>query len=212
MASSVADVCNLALSRVGVRARIGSLSDATTEAEACAVVWEEKLRQALAAHPWRFAARRDAPAYLTELDEDEEEVPRTVDGWAYLFALPSDCLAARAVYPDTRTPRAEERVPFSEELADVDGVLTRVLLCDREEPVLLYTALVEDVTLFPPLFVDALAWALAEELALSVAVSIPLSERARARFELALARARAADLRSQQEDPEPEPAHLAARR
>ena len=76
------DICNRALSRLGTRATIAALSENSTEARTAAI-WYATTRDALLrAADWNFARRRVA---LAELG-----TPPT--GWAFRYALPTDCL------------------------------------------------------------------------------------------------------------------------
>ncbi len=56
--SSVVDICNRALSKAHVSARIGSLDAKTTEARQCKLHYATCRDDALSLHPWSFARKR----------------------------------------------------------------------------------------------------------------------------------------------------------
>lgn len=76
---------------------------------------------------------------------------------------------------------------------------------------LVYTARVTDVTKFPSLFVDALAWKLAVDLALSQAAKPQLATSIRQQAEEAFASAAAAQRDGRQPDPRPASSFVAVR-
>lgn len=200
MTISAAQVCNIALARVGQRQFIESLTELSTEAQVCKVLYEPTRDAVLAAFPWPFATKRGE---LTVLDG----ISRS--GWEKVYALPNDCLAVQRLYPGSRNPTADARSPYALEHDDVSGL--RVLLADLEDAELIYTARVQAVALYPPLFVDALAWRMAMELALALAVKPTLAASMAQGFERAMARAAAAELRQSQEDAPPDSEFIRAR-
>lgn len=208
MATSEAQICNKALARLGIKSFIEDLSDdGTEEAEACNVFYEDTRDACLAAFPWPFATLRKA---LAEVDYTTEPAR---DGWDKIFKLPDGCLAPRYIREAGDTLRAfreDDKIPFVIEKASVDD--SQVLLCDLETPVLFYTARVEDVTKFPPLFVDAFSWLLAQELAMPLTVKPDRLTLAQKMYTMKINEARAMSFNGQQEDPQPETESIAARR
>ena len=83
-------------------------------------------------------------------------------GWRGLFALPSDCQRVISVRPSTvqRAPWPQNP-PFAVERFDGSPAL----FTDCPTPVIQYIMAEPGVGSFPPLFVDALAWHLAQALA-----------------------------------------------
>lgn len=200
------DICNLALLRIGHTQRISSLNAASIEAQTCKALLQPAIDANLAACDWRFAAKRAALAAL--------EGPELL-GWHRVFALPTDCLAVRSIdplsgsasaapysIPNVPLPgvyasqlygagygreeqTAAQRIPYAVEALD-DG--TTVLACDLESPTLRYTARVGPAV-FPPLFIQALVWHLAGELALAIPKKEGLSQRCFAMWERAFDKA-----------------------
>lgn len=154
MASEVS-ICNLALTRVGEAGSITSIKppEGSVHAKVCAVLYPVSVGILLEAHDWRFATRRAA---LTEIQTKE------LHGWRGLFALPSDCQRVISVRPS-----AIRRAPWPQNPLFVverfDG--SPALYTDCPTPVVQYIMAEPGVGSFPPLFVDALAWHLAQALA-----------------------------------------------
>lgn len=200
MALSEEEICNRALLRIGQRQTIDSLDEETVQAQACKALYADTRDALLEAVPWPFATKRAALAVLANNQRS---------GWEYVYALPADCLAPRYIYPDKRMPAREEKIPF--QLEHDPATQKTVLLTDKADAELIYTRRLETVALFPAVFVDALAWALAADLALSLAVKPQVAAAMQQKAELALRRAAAAAFMQQQPDVLPEAEHIRAR-
>lgn len=201
MPSTEAELCNIALGRIGQRQYIDALTEATTEAEACAVYYGHARDVVLASFPWPWATRRAVLAVLSDDEDDADARP----GWAFTYALPADCVTVLRLHDEEAGERgftAETRIPFKLEHDPVSGL--RVLLTDLENAELLYVAKLELVGLFPPLFADAVAWRLAADLALVLPVKPQVGLAMEQRYELALAKAGAAEFRQAQADVQPD--------
>lgn len=226
MATADVDICNRALYRVGSKVRLSSLDTSTSEeGKACSFLYAQVRDEVLASFPWAFATKRVTLAPLSGV---------TRSGWAYAFDLPADCVAPLYVFTGVRRGApisgtgpsgyspvgvsglntytaggAAQPIPFAVESNDAgDG---RLFLCDLPAPELAYVARVTAVVGFPPLFVDAVAWKLAAELALGLPVKPQLEQQCLARYQAALARAGAAEFRGQQEDRPAAAVHIAVR-
>lgn len=112
MASSDADICNLALLRIGERKQVTSpiSSDASTNGQICNLVYANALNGLLSRFPWRFAT---SSAWLYEegifvLDLNAPVYPEP--GWLYTYILPSDVLEARYIFSGARP--AQPAVPI----------------------------------------------------------------------------------------------------
>ena len=172
--TSVVQICNLALTRIGVQT-INSLTEASAQALDCSLFYEPARDALLRQVPWRFAHGRQALALLTETPPPE---------WTYVYAKPSDMLAARyieptgpvvphgAIYP--HTCYWADRVPTGSVVTSTPTVPTAAfelrgqkVFSHQPDAVLIYTARIEDPTLFDPSFVEALSYRLAADLAIS---------------------------------------------
>jgi len=132
------ELCNLALSLVG-QPYIAQLEDESRVARVCATHWPQVFRRVLSASPWNSALRRATLAKLTEAP---------VYGWLYAYALPADCL---------RVHEVKSNPPFEVE--------NRTLLTDADGVTVTYIAAVGDLERLHPAVVDALAAALAADIA-----------------------------------------------
>jgi hypothetical protein len=205
--TTIVDVWNRALSRVGQTTEIQSVDDDSTVAGVCRTHWGDILRQLLGAWPWPFARKQaalSAPSGVT----------RT--GWDYVYNLPSDCLRPLVLLDEDERyeslPVASRKSFELQQNDDGDALL----LCTNYEAaedfeVLEYTAYTEAVYLMPFEFVDALAWYLAGELADAVVKTPQLAEYCRSHGEAALAAARAFCLNAKQNEAEPTTPSVSAR-
>ena len=164
MASEV-QICQLALSHIGSY-KIDSLSESSKEAEECNRLYPFVRDAVLEDLPWNFASKRATLAPLTE----------EFAGWDFAYAYPSDCIYALEIYDDSHAAAGayydadtelyvkKGKVAFT---SGVNAALTqRVILTDKEDAILIYTARVVNPTLFSSLFIKAVSYYLAGELAL----------------------------------------------
>lgn len=202
MATSAVDICNLALVRAGVSKVISSLEEASVEAGVCRVIYPTALEATLAAAPWPFATKRAVLAPLASGGRG---------GFAFSYALPPDCIAVQEVFAGRRL-REDQKVPFAIE----NEAETRILLTDHEDVEVKYTARVENPLVFHPLFVQALAWNLAEDLAISLSkdddATMHYASRANKRYIQTIHQAIALAVGERQPDQEPESVFLSSRR
>jgi hypothetical protein len=162
VAESVERICNMALGRIGVRSLITSFDDdQTAQAEACRTYYEEARDGVLEDFAWPFAKATEDLALLADVTSDE---------WAYAYAYPEDCVAARYIPTGLRNPNAEDLVPY--EIADNGTGDASVILTDEEDAALVYTRL-------------------AAELALAIPGKTDLEQAMRQRYLLAIAHAKA---------------------
>lgn len=182
MAVSSVAVCSLALTRLGGQP-IASLAESSKEAQLCRTFFDLSRDATLRDHPWNFATRRRALAQLASGGTDgDAAIP-----WSYIYAWPSDCLLARRIHNPVSTTDA---IPF-EAATNSNG--ERVIYTDQATATLVYTALVIDLTLCDPLFIEALTWKLAAELALPLTQDRGLMQVATTMYQNAIAKARTID-------------------
>lgn len=148
--SSPVDICNIALSRLGDRATVTSIapSDGSAQADHCARFYPIALKTLLASHHWSFAISRASLAYLGEV---------TV-GNGYMLAVPADCVSiVEVVSPD----RSQEKLHYTYE--NYQG--SRVIVAESKNVWIRYVTNKVESSVFPAVFIDALAWLLASYLA-----------------------------------------------
>jgi hypothetical protein len=198
VATSVLQICNQALSRVGVTQRIESLDEEDSEAARACDLWFEQCRDALLTEvPWPFATKT---ATLNQI-ASFEPLRRM-----YGYTLPDDCLKVQEIWTGVVATRPGDRYAF--EYEQHEGV--RVLVTDQSEVDVVYTARVEDPLQWTPLFIDALAWSLACELSIALEKG-DRTEYARQRYAIALSHAAAVALGEPTPEPEPDAGEIAAR-
>lgn len=146
-----------ALAELGSTDRPTSIDDTTSgPAKRAKVLWNDIVRELLAAHPWNFAIQRKA---LNATGTAPEH------GYARAFQLPGDCVRW--------LPGAASDPDFA--LAEQEGNL---LLSDATEPLnIRYVALNDDIARWPPGFVTAVKLSLAASLAEGVTQSEGIKDR-----------------------------------
>lgn len=178
--ATIVSICNVALQRIGVNDYIESIDDDDAPAEACNVAFEGLRDLILSEYPWPFATKRNTPTALDGV---------TREGWSFAFSLPSDCLTVQEIYPLTRQPQLAAKIPYKLEANDAGSA--QLLLCDLEEPTIIYTARITAASMWSAAFADALAWFIARDIATPLKARLELRDRAERTAELWLARARA---------------------
>jgi hypothetical protein len=150
---SVVDVCNLALARLGESATVSDISppDGSVQAEHCAAFYPIARDSVLQMHAWGFASKR---ARLGLLDVESF-------GWSFAYAAPSDALAILSILPPAS--RSGDRTQPFARISDADG--GPIILTDCHDATVHYISRAEDPNKYSPLFVDALSWRLASDLA-----------------------------------------------
>lgn len=128
---------------------IESLDEGSTEAMNCKVWYSASRDFVLRRADWPFARKRVA---LVQSGTPPPE-------WGYSYALPTDCIAVRQVADGARVRTLDQRIKYA---IENDGTgSNRVLLMDETGATLIYTMRAKDVVIYPPEFVEALAWRLA---------------------------------------------------
>lgn len=172
--SSVADICNIALSHVGADANIASISppDGSFEASKCAQFYPLARRQLLSSFSFDWTKTR---VLLAQVDNPSVT-------WQYAYALPADCLDPLRVLQQTflnaigiywfaggfgrgQYDWTTIDTIFNEQGSALFEIEGGVLLTNEPEAVLLYKRDIEDTSQFSPNFEAALGMLLAGYLA-----------------------------------------------
>ncbi len=135
MATSVVDICNNALVRIGSKT-ITSLTDGDKVANACNTIYERTRDSLLRMHLWNFAIKRSTLA-------SEEDTPAF--GFNYSFPLPSDFIRVKELDDPWTIYKIEQGK----------------LLTDSSSVKLVYVSRETDVAKFDALFTEALILMLA---------------------------------------------------
>lgn len=197
-AASPVVIANMALGNIGARDTIESFDEQSIEART-AKFWYPKSRQSvLEAYDWSFARVRVA------LSLDEEDPP---DDWYFRYGLPADCLKARRITNNMQSPGwadwptawtvDPDSTPFSIEL-NADKT-RRTLLTNMEAAVLMYTCDMIDTSLFTSMFVDALTYKLASDMAMRITGKASVREQNYKQYVFAVRDAAANDANEDQQ-------------
>ncbi len=204
MAATDAELCNVALLRVGQRQLIEDLEDLdddTAEAEACRALFPHARDLVLESFPWQFATRRAALAVLTGAERD---------GWDFVYAAPAGMAAPQFIWAGIVNPPPEGRPAW--EMEDGDGDTTGpIILTDTEDAVLVYTTNALTIARYPRNVQDVIAWKLAAELAGSLLLKPAVQERMEAKYERRLAQVAAQELNRRQKPPPLDAEHIRVR-
>ena len=149
--TSQVEIYNMALGNIGISETVASLEERSKALQVCNRFWELARDTALAQFPWQFATKVATLALIGT-------PPR---GWQYQYQYPTDCLKAMHLTPAGRIPRPQsmsERQNFNTGYGDGG----QVIWTNEEAAELAYIVRITDTGRFPPLFVEALSWKLAQ--------------------------------------------------
>lgn len=202
--ASKSDICNLALSNIGISQWIANVdSDRSNEAIICNRWFDITVEFALRDYDWNFARRRVALALLTNAPPS---------GWDYTYAYPTDCLTVRRIQQSgMRKVTIASRVEFEVAGETGEDFDTRVIYANEREAVLVYTKKILDPSLFDPHFVLALAYMLAANIASPLAVKPAYVDQMRQAYLGMISNAAARNFEEAEEGPEPPSETEAAR-
>jgi hypothetical protein len=180
---STVHLFNTALARLGgeqLARNISPLEQGVT-GQICENLFPHVLDMTLASHAWAFATRRVVLA-APVLGDDAMENPR----YPFAFDLPTDCVKPLRLEGFAGVNRTPEYV--------IEGRTIRTVL---ERATLVYVARMKDPKLWPPQFADALAWAMAGELASAINNDVQKQQLCYQSYRIALGDAVALDQRDQ---------------
>ena len=151
---STVHLFNTALARLGGEQLARNISplEQGSAGRICENLFPHVLDLTLSAHAWAFATRRKILASPV-LGSDAMANP----AYRFAFELPADCVKPLRLEGCAGANRTPAYV--------IEG---RTVRAGLDRATLVYVARVTDPRLWPPLFADALAWALAGELATAV--------------------------------------------
>lgn len=196
--ASVVQICNMALTRIGQNQLILSIDEQSQAAELCSLHYEDARDAVLRDFDWPFA---EARVYLADIGSPPMN-------WCYRYRYPTNCIKARRIaIPGNENPRADERTPFK--IIHADG--GRAIVTNQSQAELVYTVKVEDTTYFDPLFVSALAWRLAAEIAMGLQARPENYQAAQQQYMLAISEAAAISMAEAQGLPLPESEFITVR-
>jgi len=179
--ASITDICNLAISHLGISKDIANVTtEQTAEAKACRRFYDIAREAVLKDYNWPFATKI---ATLNLVEEDPN------DEWAYSYRYPSDCLYARRILSGVRDDSELTRVPYKI-TQDSQGLL---IYADEAQAQLEYTLNTENYDLFSADFKLALSYRLAHYIAARITAGDPygLGDKCLQKYVLEIQRASA---------------------
>ena len=180
-------IANMALSAIGTRSTIASLTEDSTEAQTVSLWYDQTRDGLLRALPWNWARRQVVLALYKSaagtLENPNGTLPEPPRPWRYEYSWPADCLDARYILPmlhraegviqpplttgpvtqvrDNRTPPIKFLVAGDR---DVDGNALKVILTNQPVAQLIYTGKITDPNVWDAHFVDAMIGRLAQRI------------------------------------------------
>lgn len=181
-----ADIYNMALAKVALRARVRSVSegDRTNEAAVCNTYYNISRTVALEKFDWFFARRSRTVPKIEDV---------TFRQWAAGYVLPSSMIAFRGIVKERR-----DMPDYPFELLHHPTNDTMLMFTDKESPQVLYTDDIKHIPSFSPTFIEALSWHLASQIGPSLGAENAKVERATMMFDRVIGSA--GSLTANQED------------
>lgn len=195
------EICNLALSHLGIGKEIANLAtERSQEANACRAFFNVCRDETLNDADWPFATK------FIDLGLVEED---PTDEWGFSYRYPSDCVKFRRIISGSRNDTRDTRVPYKIG-KDSDG---RLIYVDKEDAAAEYTERVEDPLFFSADFVIALSFKLAGYIAPRVTAGDPfkLRQQAMELYVYEISKAQANAFNEQQDERVPESEFINAR-
>jgi hypothetical protein len=206
MASSETEICNLALSHLGVGKEIAALeTERSDEASACRRFYDTARDETLRDFAWPFATKIAALGLLTDSDDDDHPT----EEWTYQYQEPSDSLAFRKIQSGTRNDSRASRISYRKAY----GEAGTVIFTDQEDAIGEYTIRVDDPQRYPSDFVMAFSFRLAALIAPRLTAGDPfkMAERSIRLYQLEISKAQASAFNEEQTDEDPDSEFIRAR-
>ena len=166
--TTVEDICNRAVAEIAELPSITPVTgisppagDSLAAANACSILYQPTFLALLRQYEWDFARRTQG---LISAPTPGEELA----GWQYEYLYPSDCIQLRQVVPPWGSIPTNDPQPVRHAVS-FNGLTAKVVLTNVANAVAVYTAEVDDPTLWDADFTEAMVRALASALALTLA-------------------------------------------
>lgn len=158
------EIANMALSHIGSRAKIESLTEESTEAKEVNRWYDFARQRVIQLYNWSFATKR--VTLTTHADDAPEGV------WLYRYQYPSDCLSIQLIV--NQFSKTDDPLPYAIEMSD-DGT-TKTIVTDVDDAILKYTFDQADESLYTPAFSLAFSYSLANSIAFTLTGKLSLKE------------------------------------
>lgn len=192
MATSETEICNRALSRIGTRSTIASLTEDSNEARQCNMLYVPTRDEVISMAWWNFAKKtatlsllKSAPGTPTNpTGATQWSSAYPAPPWLYEYAYPSDCIQFKMIvpqidtgvigtplmsnlasfYPYVMAPWAAVRFEVVTD-TDTQGNQINVIDTNQYQAIGVYTMRITNPNLFSGNFTEALVCALGAKLA-----------------------------------------------
>lgn len=155
--ASKTQIVNIAMARIGASKQLANVDTETSrEAIMARTFFEDDVKFVLRDFPWPWAT-----AYTDLAVVSGSTTTRTNRDWQYAYRYPSDCLYVRRLVVDGVGRNDPNPAPYAIG-RDSQG---RLIFTDEPTAQIEYTAVIEEVSEFDPMFVSMLAWKIASGLA-----------------------------------------------
>ena len=170
--TAIVDICNIALQHIGTRSSIQSLTENSTESNVLALRYDSVRKQLLRSVHWNFARKQGFLSLL--IDGTLGTTPIPPQPWLYEYAPPADCVQMRYIMPQFQNT-AQAALPgvvtmptylgppvrfLIAQDQDILGNPISVVLTNQQSAIGVYTADVQNTSMFDPSFIEAFALAL----------------------------------------------------
>lgn len=219
MATSEVEICNRALQAIGARTTIASLTEDSTEANNCSLIYEKTRDQVEGMAFWNFTTKVATLSLIKSAPGTPSNPTASYTGWTsaypeppwlYEYAYPSDCLQMRMMISMIYTgvigvpimSNTNPSSPYSDGPVamfvasrdeDSNGNDIQCILTNQYQAIGKYTKRVTDPGMFSAQFENALVHALAAKLAIPITGSLQLQQLQYAHANDSILQARATD-------------------
>lgn len=159
--ASKTDICNIALSHLGISKEIANVdSEQSKEAAACRRFYDVTIEATLKDYSWPFASKI-AALNLIEENPNEE--------WGYSYRYPTDCLFFRRILSGNRNDTELTKVSYAV-TKDNSGF---IVYTDKADAQAEYTERITDESFFTSDFILAVSYRLASYIAPRITAGDP---------------------------------------
>ncbi len=167
--ASKTEICNMALSNLGVGKEIANIdTEQSEEARACRRYYDTARDATLRDFAWPFAQKRASLSLIETFSGSTSTVE-----WTYSYRYPSDCIKFQRIKSGIRNDTRQSRVPFQ----ILKDEAARIIYSDEENAEGVYTQRVDDPSFYPPDFELAFSFRLASLVAPRLAKGDPFGLR-----------------------------------
>jgi hypothetical protein len=201
VSGSKVEVCNMALSHLGIGKTIGNLdTEKSQEAISCRLFFDRAMNATLRDCEWSFATKT---VTLSLVEEDP------TDEWAFSYRYPSDCKYFRRILSGIRNDSRQTKVSYRV----VSDTVGQLIYTDEEDAIAEYTKKIETVANWPDDFVLALSARIAVYISPRLTAGDPfkMGDRALRLYLSEIGLAQAATFNEQQEEEAPDAESVRAR-